>query len=69
MFHPLYYRVCLILEGKLSIFIMNLGFPIWIHDMLVYGLFRVTGWVISVMLPPMAIFFPMFTFRRFRVLT
>ena len=37
------------LEGKLSIFIMNLGFPIWIHDMLVYGLFRVTGWVISVM--------------------
>ncbi len=50
------------LEGKLSIFIMNLGFPIWIHDMLVYGLFRVTGWVISVMLPPMAIFFPMFTF-------
>ena len=30
--------------------------------MLVYGLFRVTGWVISVMLPPMAIFFPMFTF-------
>lgn len=50
------------LEGKLSIFIINLKFPVWIHDMLVYGLFRVTGWVISVMLPPMAIFFPMFTF-------
>ncbi len=50
------------LEGKLSIFLNYLHFPVFIHDMLVYGIFRVTGWVISVMLPPMAIFFPMFTF-------
>lgn len=50
------------LEEKLSIFLNYLHFPVFIHDMLVYGIFRVTGWVISVMLPPMAIFFPMFTF-------
>lgn len=50
------------LESKLSILIINLGISTWIHDMVVYGLFRVTGWVISVMLPPMAIFFPIFTF-------
>ena len=32
-----------------------------ISEMLVYGCYRVLAWVISVMLPPMAIFFPMFT--------
>ena len=30
--------------------------------MLTYGLYRVVGWIVSVMLPPMAIFFPLFTF-------
>ena len=34
--------------------------PEWLHGVLVLGLFRGTGWVISVMLPPMAIFFPIF---------
>lgn len=29
--------------------------------MLAFGFYRVTAWVISVMLPPMAIFFPLFT--------
>lgn len=38
-----------------------LGMPAWIREMLVYGMFRVVAWVISVMLPPMAIFFPLFT--------
>ncbi|MDR1205416.1 MAG: ferrous iron transporter B [Peptococcaceae bacterium] len=33
-----------------------------IRDALIYGTFRTVGWVISVMLPPMAIFFPLFTF-------
>lgn len=32
-----------------------------IYEPLVYGVYRVTAWVVSVMLPPMAIFFPMFT--------
>lgn len=35
--------------------------PEWLHGILVLGLFRVLAWVISVMLPPMAIFFPLFT--------
>lgn len=35
--------------------------PDFIHGALVEGVFRTLGWVISVMLPPMAIFFPLFT--------
>lgn len=33
----------------------------WLHGCLVLGVYRVLTWVISVMLPPMAIFFPLFT--------
>ncbi len=36
------------------------GAPNWLHGMLVLGVYRVSAWVISVMLPPMAIFFPLF---------
>lgn len=39
----------------------NIGLPIYITEMLVYGMYRVLAWVVSVMLPPMAIFFPLFT--------
>ncbi len=35
--------------------------PEWFSGALIDGLLRGTGWVISVMLPPMAIFFPLFT--------
>jgi ferrous iron transport protein B len=35
--------------------------PDWLHGMFVLGLYRVLAWVVSVMLPPMAIFFPLFT--------
>lgn len=35
--------------------------PDWMVELLAYGAFRVLGWVVSVMLPPMAIFFPLFT--------
>ena len=35
--------------------------PVWLHGVLVLGLYRTVVWVISVMLPPMAIFFPLFT--------
>ena len=35
--------------------------PAWLSGMLVDGAYRVLAWVISVMLPPMAIFFPLFT--------
>lgn len=35
--------------------------PAWVYGLLVTGMYRTLAWVISVMLPPMAIFFPMFT--------
>ena len=49
------------LEGKLSDGFKFVGAPIWLHDMLVLGVYRTLAWVVSVMLPPMAIFFPLFT--------
>ena len=50
-----------ILENKLSAFLQFLNAPWWLHDSLTYGIFRTLGWVVAVMLPPMAIFFPLFT--------
>ena len=38
-----------------------LSAPEWLRGMLVDGAYRVLAWVVSVMLPPMAIFFPLFT--------
>ncbi len=49
------------LENKLLLLFSYIGMPQIITDMLVCGVFRVLSWVISVMLPPMAIFFPLFT--------
>ena len=40
---------------------LALGAPQWLNNMLVMGVYRVLAWVVSVMLPPMAIFFPLFT--------
>lgn len=40
---------------------MNLGIPWWISGLFIDGMYLSTAWVVSVMLPPMAIFFPMFT--------
>jgi ferrous iron transport protein B len=38
-----------------------MGAPLWIKGLLVDGIYLATAWVIAVMLPPMAIFFPCFT--------
>lgn len=35
--------------------------PNWLSDMLIHGIYRTLAWVVSVMLPPMMIFFPLFT--------
>ncbi len=35
--------------------------PAWLEGLLIDGMYRVLAWVVSVMLPPMAIFFPLFT--------
>lgn len=39
----------------------TIGSPWWLTGFLVDGVYLATAWVISVMLPPMAIFFPLFT--------
>jgi ferrous iron transport protein B len=39
----------------------SLGSPAWLTGFIWHGVFRSLAWVVSVMLPPMAIFFPMFT--------
>ncbi len=44
--------------GKLMTF---LNAPEWLSGLLVDGAYRVLAWVVAVMLPPMAIFFPLFT--------
>ncbi|MFV0420573.1 MAG: ferrous iron transport protein B [Dysgonomonas sp.] len=38
-----------------------LYFPSWLSGLLIDGMYLSTAWVVSVMLPPMAIFFPLFT--------
>jgi ferrous iron transport protein B len=35
--------------------------PVWLSGLLIDGIYLATAWVIAVMLPPMAIFFPLFT--------
>lgn len=48
-------------EDNILAFLKNIGLPKSIYCPLVFGVYRVVAWVISVMLPPMAIFFPLFT--------
>ena len=49
------------IESHIYNFFNYLKIPIWINDLLVNGILKTLGWVVSVMLPPMAIFFPLFT--------
>ena len=49
------------IEARLTDFFMAVNAPAWLHGFLVLGVYRSLAWVVSVMLPPMAIFFPMFT--------
>ena len=39
----------------------GVGAPWWLSGFLIDGVYLATAWVVSVMLPPMAIFFPLFT--------
>ncbi|MEE6132051.1 nucleoside recognition domain-containing protein [Priestia sp. GS2] len=48
------------IEGYITAFFNAVNAPDWLHGVLVLGLYRGSTWVISVMLPPMAIFFPTF---------
>ena len=49
------------LEEPIYEFMLKLKIPTLICDMSVYGVYHILTWIISVMLPPMAIFFPLFT--------
>ena len=49
------------LEGGVSSLLTSAGAPEVLTSLLCEGMIRVVGWVVSVMLPPMAIFFPLFT--------
>ena len=40
---------------------VSAGVPGVIYEALIFGVYRVLTWVVAVMLPPMAIFFPLFT--------
>jgi ferrous iron transport protein B len=54
----------LLLDGLYPIlkdFALAIGLPWWLDGLLFDGMYLSMAWVISVMLPPMAIFFPMFT--------
>lgn len=39
----------------------SIGIPFWLDGVLIDGAYLAMAWVVSVMLPPMAIFFPLFT--------
>jgi len=49
------------LHPVLKGFTASVGFPVWLSGLLIDGGYLAMAWVISVMLPPMAIFFPLFT--------
>ena len=49
------------LQDKLVELFETIGVPQWLNDVVVLGIYRTLAWVVSVMLPPMAIFFPLFT--------
>lgn len=49
------------LIGPLNRFFAWVAVPAWLSGLLVDGVYKTLAWVVSVMLPPMAIFFPLFT--------
>ena len=50
------------IQGQLYKFFEWIHAPSFVTGLLVDGMYQTLAWVVSVMLPPMAIFFPLFTF-------
>ena len=50
------------IERELTIILGYFNLPLWVNGVFVEGMYRTLAWVVSVMLPPMTIFFPMFTY-------
>lgn len=57
----LYHVLLEILYPQFKIGASFLNFPWWLSGILIDGIYLSSAWVIAVMLPPMAIFFPLFT--------
>jgi ferrous iron transport protein B len=49
------------IHPALKSFAAGIGLPFWLDGILIDGAYLAGAWVVSVMLPPMAIFFPLFT--------
>lgn len=49
------------LQGKLLLGAKSINLPEWLSNMLILGVYQTLTWIVAVMLPPMAIFFPLFT--------
>lgn len=49
------------IEEWIRVAFSSTSMPIWVNGILLDGIYVTVAWVIAVMLPPMAIFFPMFT--------
>lgn len=49
------------LGERLRSLFLHWGIPLWWQGLLLDGVYRSLAWVVSVMFPPMAIFFPLFT--------
>ena len=54
-------RLLFSLEAPMSRCLAALGAPEWLNGLLCQGAWRTLAWVVAVMLPPMAIFFPLFS--------
>jgi ferrous iron transport protein B len=50
-----------LIEDRAAALFTSWGSPDWVTGFVWHGVYRGLAWVVSVMLPPMAIFFPMFT--------
>lgn len=49
------------LEGKIVTVFEFFSAPEWLKGVIIDGIYKTLTWIIAVMLPPMAIFFPLFT--------
>lgn len=54
-------RFFMFIQGKLVLLFNVLHAPSWLTGILIDGVYMTVSWVVAVMLPPMAIFFPLFT--------
>lgn len=54
-------QVLFSIKEVISEIVLFCNVPLWLHDLLIYGMMECLMWVIAVMLPPMVIFFTLFT--------